>query len=253
MAASLWVLSPLPAMAKEPPLKVAKSSSQTGLPLPALTRAVDAVFAEYRPDAPGAAVSIYQGGKLIFSKGYGLADLEAGTPLTARTPIHVASVSKQFTAFAVALLAREGKADLDADVRTYLPWMPQFSEGIITVRHLILHTSGLRDQWALFTLGGQEMQSRLRQQQIVNMVARQRSLNFTPGVEYSYSNTGYTLLAEVVKAVSGQTLREFTTEHMFKPLHMDSTFFLTTSMKWCRVAPTPFQGRRTARSGSASC
>ncbi len=161
----------------------------------------------------------------MLSSSYGQADLEAGTPFTARSPVHVASVSKQFTAFSVALLAREGKLNLDSDVRSYLPWVPQFDEGVITVRHLLLHTSGLRDQWSLFTLGGQEMQSRLRQQQIINLVKRQKALNFKPGAEYSYSNTGYTLLAEIVKAVSGQTLRQFTAERIFQPLGMTQTFF----------------------------
>lgn len=220
-SASLWAQktpAALPTQAASmPTLKYTATSPQAA--------AIDALFEEWnKQGSPGASVSVYQGGKLVFSNGYGRADLEAGTPLTARTPIHVASVSKQFTAFAIALLAREGKVNLDADVRTYLPWVPDFGE-TITVRHLILHTSGLRDQWALFTLGGQDMGSRLRQQQIVNMVKRQRALNFKPGAEYSYSNTGYTLLAEIVQAVSGQTLRAFTTERIFAPLGMSQTFF----------------------------
>lgn len=220
-SASLWAqktpAAPPTQAASMPTLKHASTSPQAA--------AIDALFEGWsKQGSPGASVSVYQGGKLVFSNGYGHADLEAGTPLTARTPIHVASVSKQFTAFAIALLAREGKVNLDADVRTYLPWVPDFGE-TITVRHLILHTSGLRDQWALFTLGGQDMGSRLRQQQVVNMVKRQRALNFKPGAEYSYSNTGYTLLAEIVQAVSGQTLREFTTERIFAPLGMAQTFF----------------------------
>lgn len=186
---------------------------------------IDALFSEQtQPGSPGAAVGIYHQGKLIFAKGYGLADVEAGTPITPRTRFHVASVSKQFAAFAVALLAREGKVDLDADVRTYLPYVPNFGRKI-TVRHLILHTSGLRDQWSLFEMGGHTLDDRLEQGQIVNIVSRQRGLNFDPGTQHSYSNTGYTLLAEIVRAVSGQTLREFTTERMFRPLGMDSTFF----------------------------
>nr|WP_163502120.1 serine hydrolase domain-containing protein [Halomonas socia] len=186
---------------------------------------IDALFAEFdRDDSPGAAVAVYREGELAFSAGYGLADLEAGTPLTPRTPTHVASVSKQFTAFAIALLAREGKLDLDADIRDYLPWVPDFGTPI-RVRHLIHHTSGLRDQWILFQLSGQEMGNRLRQQHIVNMVSRQRSLNFPPGSEHAYSNTGYTLLAEIVRAASGQSLREFTTQRIFEPLGMERTFF----------------------------
>lgn len=219
-----WGLAPQAAFARQGGPAMAAAAE----PLPDSARleaAIDALFKDHdREDAPGAAVSVYRGGRQWFASGYGRADLEAGTPLTALTPIHVASVSKQFTAFAIALLAREGKVKLDVDVRTYLPWVPDLGE-TITVRHLILHTSGLRDQWSLFTLGGQEMQSRLRQRQIINMVSRQRALNFRPGAEYSYSNTGYTLLAEIVAAVSGQTLRQFTTDRLFRPLGMTRSFF----------------------------
>lgn len=221
-AASLW--SDSHAVAGSAPDR--SVSSKAAASPAALRQRIDALFEGYdRPDSPGASVSVYKGGRRVFSSAYGRADLEAGTPMTARAPIHVASVSKQFTAFAVALLAREGRVDLDADVRTYLPWVPEFSEGRITVCQLILHTSGLRDQWSLFTLGGQDEGSRLSQQQVFNMVKRQQALDFKPGTEHSYSNTGYTLLADIVKVVSGQRLREFTAERVFKPLGMTRTFF----------------------------
>lgn len=186
--------------------------------------AVDALFASVGAADPGAALGIYSQGKLVYAKGYGIADLEDGRAITPQTQFHVASVSKEFAAFSIALLAREGKVDLNADIRRYLPYVPDFGE-VITVNHLIHHTSGLRDQWSLFTLGGQDMDNRLRQKQVVNMVARQRGLNFKPGSEYNYSNTGYTLLAEIVHAVSGKTLRQFTDERIFKPLGMTRTFF----------------------------
>lgn len=186
--------------------------------------AVDALFASIGAGDPGAALGVYSQGKLVYAKGYGIADMEDGRPITPQTQFHVASVSKEFAAFAIALLAREGKVDLNADIRRYLPYVPDFGE-VITVNHLIHHTSGLRDQWSLFVLGGQDMDNRLRQKQVVNMVSRQRALNFRPGSEYSYSNTGYTLLAEIVHAVSGQTLRQFTDARIFKPLGMSKTFF----------------------------
>lgn len=187
--------------------------------------AVDALFADYdHVTTPGVALSIYQGGHEVYARGYGMADLETGTVNTPRTVFHVASVSKQFTAFSILLLARDGKLKLDDDIRKYLPYVPDFGHKI-TINHLIHHTSGLRDQWMLFELGGVEDGSRRRQTQVVNMVARQRALNSLPGTEFNYCNTGYTLLAEIVKAVSGQTLRQFTTERIFKPLHMDRMFF----------------------------
>lgn len=187
--------------------------------------AVDAVFADYdQPTSPGLAVGIYRDGRTLYTHGYGLADLENPVAIMPDTVFYAASVSKQFVAFAILLLARDGKVDLDADIRTYLPYVPDFGDRI-TVRHLIHHTSGLRDQWSLFELGGIQDGSRTHQRQVVNMVKRQVALNARPGTEYNYCNTGYTLLAEIVHAVSGRTLREFTTERIFTPLQMRSTFF----------------------------
>lgn len=186
---------------------------------------IDGLFAEYsRGDSPGAAVGVYRGGQIVFAKGYGLADLEYGVPITPRTPFHVASVSKQFTAFAIALLAREGKLDLQADVRQYLDFFPDLGHEI-TTQQFVYHTSGVRDQAALFQMGGKEIRDLLRQQQVVNMMSRQRGLNFAPGTNYMYSNMGYCMLAEIVRSVSGQSLRQFTTQRMFEPLGMSHTFF----------------------------
>jgi CubicO group peptidase (beta-lactamase class C family) len=191
----------------------------------AKSRAVDSLFEDLNHSgSPGLAVGVYQGSGALLLRAYGEADLEHSVLNTPQTVFHVASVSKQFAAFTVALLAREGQVDLDADIRRYLSFVPDFGL-LITVRHLLYHTSGLRDQWVLFGLGGQELDNRLRQQQIVNMVGRQRGLNFEPGSEYLYCNTGYTLLAEIVRAVSGKSLREYTTERLFRPLGMTHTFF----------------------------
>lgn len=187
--------------------------------------AIDALFDDVEVNGPGAAVGIYHRGRPTLTRGYGLADLESGLPITPQTSFHAASVSKQFTAFAIALLAQEGAIDLEADVRDYLPYVPDFGS-TITVRHLILHTSGLRNQITLLLLGGQGVESRTTQQHVVNLVARQRNLNFPPGTDYSYSNTGYVLLAEIVFAVTGRSLREFTAERIFEPLGMQHTFFV---------------------------
>lgn len=188
-------------------------------------RALDALFAEYdRTGSPGLAVGIYRDGKPVYTAGYGYADLENNVAITPRTVFHIASVSKQFTAFSAALLERDGKLDLDADLRERLPYVPDFGH-TITPRHLIYHTSGLRDQFVLFQLAGHNVGDVLRQAQVINLVSRQRALNFTPGTDHSYDNTGYTLLAELVKAVSGSSLREFTDARIFRPLGMHDTFF----------------------------
>lgn len=185
-------------------------------------QAVDSVFAQFnQPGSPGMAVGVYKGSQIVYANGYGLADLEHNIPITPKSVFHVASISKQFTAFAIALLARDGKVDLDGDIRRYLPDVPDFGKPI-TVRDLIRHTGGLRDD--LPTLAGRDSGDVLVQQHVLNIVARQRGLNFAPGAEALYCNTGYELLAEIVHAVSGQTLRDYLADHVFQPLGMARTF-----------------------------
>ncbi|MBL8265444.1 serine hydrolase domain-containing protein [Steroidobacter sp.] len=187
--------------------------------------AVDAVFAKYdRTNGAGVVVGVYQAGQQRYARAFGMANLEDNVVLSTDTVFPMASVSKHFTAFAILLLAREGKVDLDADVRTYLPNVPDFGQRI-TVRHLLLHNSGLRDVWGMFWFAGIDS-AQGGQAIAMKMVQRQRALNFAPGSEHQYSNTGYLLAAEIVKAVSGQSLREFTTKRMFQPLRMEHTFFL---------------------------
>lgn len=183
---------------------------------------VDALFSSrYDAHSAGLALGIYRNGALAYAKGYGMADLEHDTPITPQTRFAVASLSKQFTAYSILLLERDGKLRLDDDVRSYLPWVPDFGH-TITLRHLIHHTSGLRDQWSLFWLAGKDGS---RQSEVLSLVSRQRALNFVPGSEHVYNNTGYTLLAEVVKQVSGMSLRSFTQQRIFAPLGMQQTFF----------------------------
>lgn len=204
----------------------AAAANKTQTTAPAARQAIDALLAGAvtDPKGPGMALVVYQHGRLAYAKAAGLANLETATPITPQTIFHVASVSKQFTAFAIALLAREGKVDLDADVRTYLSYVPDFGVPI-TVRNLLQHTSGLRDQWMLLTLAGLDTRNVISQQHLIDMVAHQRHLNFTPGTQYQYSNTNYTLLAEIVRQVSGKSLRQFTDERIFQPLGMTRTFF----------------------------
>lgn len=207
---------------------------------------IDALFAEVAVDGPGAAVGIYQSGESVLAKGYGLADLESRRPVTAQTPFHVASVSKQFTACAIAMLAQQGKVCLDEDVREYLPFVPDFGH-TITIRHLLHHTSGLRNQIMLLLLSGQGTENRVTQQQIINLVTRQEALNFPPGTDYAYTNTGYILLAEVVFRATGKTLREFTTEQIFDPLGMEGTFFLDDVTEVVPYRANSYTRRRTER------
>jgi CubicO group peptidase (beta-lactamase class C family) len=186
---------------------------------------VDALFAAWnRADTPGCALAIVRDGKIVYEKGYGSANLEYGVPIRPTTIFHVASVSKQFTAMCVHLLAQEGKLALDEDVRKYLPELHDFGK-TITIWHLLHHTSGLRDQWNLLTLAGWRMDDVITEQDILRLVWRQRELNFAPGAEELYCNTGYTLLGLIVKRVSGKSLRNFAQERIFQPLGMTATHF----------------------------
>jgi CubicO group peptidase (beta-lactamase class C family) len=187
---------------------------------------VDAVFAKWDSAvSPGCALSMIKDGQIIYKHGYGLADLDHDIPITPETVFHVASVSKQFTAMAVLLLAQAGKLSLDDDVRQYIPEVPDFGARI-TIRNLIYHTSGLRDQWDLLNLAGWRYSLDLiTDDDVLGLVARQKELNFPPGEKQLYSNTGYTLLGQIVKRVSGQSLHEFTTERIFTPLGMSNTHF----------------------------
>lgn len=206
----------------------------------------DALFSAMTPDRPGAVVAVARGGELVYARAFGAADLEQRTPITMATRFHVASISKQFTAFAVALLAREGKIDLGADIRTYLPELPDFGTPI-TVAQLLHHTSGLRDQWDLFVLSGTDMQSHLRQGAIFSLLRNQRALNFAPGTEYRYSNSGYSLAAEIVAQVSGMPFRRFVEERIFAPLGMGDSLIYDNSAE---IVPGRAQSYRLTPAGT---
>jgi CubicO group peptidase (beta-lactamase class C family) len=195
--------------------------------LPDSTRiAVNRVFASWSStSSPGCAVGVGRNGEPVFQNGYGMANLELDVPIIPSSIFHVASVSKQFTAMAVLLLARDGKLSLDDDIRTHLRELPDYGHRI-TIRHLLTHTSGLRDQWdLLFMARGRFEENRITEADVLEIVSRQKALNFVPGTEYLYSNTGYTLAGTIVRRVSGKSLREFADEHIFRPLGMASTHF----------------------------
>ncbi|MDP6423221.1 MAG: serine hydrolase [Planctomycetota bacterium] len=184
------------------------------------TDAIDTLCASMtKPGHPGVAVAVISKGKMMLSKGYGEANLEYGLPITSQTVFHVASVSKQFTSFAVALLEADGKLTFGDDVRKHLAYVPDFGK-TITLRHLATHTSGLRDQWQLLGIAGWRLDDVITTEHILDMVRHQKELNFAPGARHLYSNTGYTLLAEVVRKVSGRSLAEFLKERVFDPLGM---------------------------------
>ena len=193
---------------------------------PALTELVDRIFGKWDSTvSPGCALAVIKDAQIIYKRGYGMADLDHDVPIRSESVFHVASISKQFTAAAIVLLAQDGKLSLDDEVRKYIPELPDFGVRI-TIRHLIHHTSGLRDQWSLLGLAGWRYSLDLiTDDDVLDLISRQRALNFQPGEKHVYCNTGYTLLAQIVKRVSGQSFREFTTERIFRPLGMRHTHF----------------------------
>ena len=185
---------------------------------------VDSLFNEWGPHTPGVAVAILKDSSVLFKKGYGMANMEHSVPVSSSSVFDIASVSKQFCAFAIATLAHEERLSLDDNIQTYIPEVPDFGHEI-TIGHLIHHTSGLRDWPATLALAGWQMEDVISFRQIMTLVKNQKELNFVPGTEYSYCNTGYNLLAEIVNRITGQPFHEWARENIFIPLSMDNTHF----------------------------
>lgn len=192
---------------------------------PAILAQVDAVFADYAsPTGPGCSLGVIQDGRFIQATGYGTANLDHGIPNGPATIFRIGSVSKQFTAAAIALLAVRGELDLDAPVQRYIPEFPDYPDPP-TVRHLVHHTSGVRDYIVLMSLAGHRSEDFFTNREVLDAITRQRELNFTPGDDYLYSNSGYFLLGEIVARISGQSLRGFARANFFEPLGMPRTHF----------------------------
>jgi len=190
---------------------------------PAQEKAVDAIFERWNAGTPGCAVGVAVGGRPVLMKAYGMADLEHGIANTPDTIFESGSVAKQFTAMAVMLLVKDGKLSLDDQVRNYLPELPDYGTPL-TIRHMLTHTSGLRDWGSVASIAGAPRTSRAYTHgHVLDIVSRQKSLNFTPGDRYSYSNTGYNLSAIIVSRVSGMSFAEFSKQRIFMPLGMTHT------------------------------
>jgi len=191
----------------------------------AVQERVDALFERLiQPGSPGCALGVIKDGELIYKQGYGLANLEYDIPITPSTIFHIASMSKQFTAMAVALLVDAAKLSFDDDIRQYLPEIPDYGE-TITIRHLIHHTSGLRSDLILLISAGWRLEDVITNTDVLELVKMQRNLNFRPGEKFAYGGVGYLLLAELVEHVAGQSFAEFCQEQIFEPLGMINTHF----------------------------
>jgi len=195
-------------------------------PADARARQVDSLFARWNTtESPGASVAVIYDGEVVLAKGYGMASLEQDVPIRPTTVFDIASVSKQFGAMAIALLEADGRLAFTDDVRKYVPELPDFGH-VITIDHLLHHTSGLRDWPGTLRMGGWSFEDVMSFDQILRMAYAQKSLNFPPGDDYAYSNTGYNVLAEVVQRITKQSFRQFTEDRIFRPLGMTSTLFM---------------------------
>ncbi len=202
---------------------VSSVSAQTGTVRRSPGTVVDSLMAPYnRTDSPGGVVAVVRNGKVIFARGYGMASLEHSTAITEETIFDVGSVSKQFTAFAIVLMSQEGKLSLDDDIRTYLPEVPKFGH-TIRIRHLIHHTSGIREIYNALGIAGWQAGDGMVQADALRLVSRQRELNFEPGTEYAYCNTAYMILADIVTRISGDPFDEWMQRRVFGRLGMHNT------------------------------
>jgi CubicO group peptidase (beta-lactamase class C family) len=202
---------------------LATAAAQAATPVPLAQ--VDAIFADYDSTrTPGCALGVIENGELTLARGYGMANLDDGVPLGPGSVFRIASTSKQFTAFSIQLLVDRGLVDLEADIRSYLPELPAYDPPV-KVRHLLNHTSGYRDYLELNYLAGTRDDDYYTDAEVLDLLSRQKQLNFAPGAEFLYSNSGYFLLGQIVLRVTGRTLREFAAAEIFAPLEMRHTHF----------------------------
>ncbi len=227
-------------------IPISISAQDSGKTSNNLNAKVDVVFAQYdKPDSPGCALGVIKDGQLIYARGYGMANLEHNVPNGPKLVYDIGSTSKQFTAASIVLLARQGKLSLDDDVRKYVSELSTYQKPI-TIRHLIHHTSGLRDYLTLFSLAGVSFDDTTTEKDALDLIVRQKGLNFAPGDEWLYSNSGYFLLSMIVKRASGKSLAEFAKENIFDPLGMKHTIFLDHHK---RIVPMRATGYSPGRSG----
>src|SRR5215831_8673512 len=188
-------------------------------------RKVDQLFASYdKPDSPGCALGVVRNGEFVYKRGYGQGSLELGVRLTPQSVFYMGSVSKQFTAASVVLAAEQGFLSLDDDVRKYVPEIPSYGKPI-ALRKMLHHTSGFRDILSLLFLAGRNSEDIHPTSELLDLLSRQKALNFTPGDEFLYSNTNYFLMSVVIRRATGKPLSRFAEENIFKPLGMTHTSF----------------------------
>src|SRR5215207_9642912 len=184
----------------------------------------DSVFQRFdRTDSPGCALGVYQDGKVLYARGYGMESLEHGVALSPRSVLDVGSISKQFTAMSILMLQKEGKLSLDDPIRKYIPEMPAYAEKI-TLRRALSQTSGLRDLYIMMGQTGRTFEGDTIE--ALRVITRSAEPNYEPGARYLYTNSGWILAAQIVYRLTGKTLAQFAEERIFAPLGMRDTRYL---------------------------
>jgi CubicO group peptidase (beta-lactamase class C family) len=192
----------------------------------AIQRKVDQVFAAYdKPDSPGCALGVVRDGNFIYKRGYGEGSIELGVPLTPESVFYMGSVSKQFTAASVVLAAEQGFLSLDDDIRKWVPEVPNYGK-TITLREMLHHTSGFRDVLGLLLLAGRNFEDIHPTPELLDLLAHQKALNYTPGDEFLYSNTNFFLMSVVIPRATGKPLSQFAEENIFQAAGDDAHAFL---------------------------
>ncbi|MEZ4772259.1 MAG: serine hydrolase domain-containing protein [Bacteroidia bacterium] len=190
---------------------------------PTQTLTIDSIFQAWdKTNSPGCALAVIKDGEIAYSRGYGMADLEHGLAINPRTVFYIGSVSKQFVAMCMLLLAEDGQISLDDDIHKYFPQLPDYGYPI-SIRNLIHHTSGIRDYLQLWEMSGRSYLDKVPEKEALEIICRQKNLNFEPGTRYLYSNSCYFMMALIVRKVTGKNLREYAQERIFGPLGMTST------------------------------
>lgn len=184
---------------------------------------IDNIFNEYN-NKPGYVVAVYKDGEIDFQKGYGLANLEYDIKISTKSVFDIASISKQFTAFSILLLEQEGKLNLDDPIHKYIPELPKYKEGEVTIKQLLYHTSGIKEYIKFWIATGHTYDDYINERMAINVLSKVKSLNFKPGTQYNYSNSNYLILARIIREVTNMSIGKFVEKNIFKPLEMNDSF-----------------------------
>lgn len=211
----------------------------------ALTDQVDQLFAAWdKPDTPGCVLAVIQNGEIAYSRAYGMADLERNVPLSVASVLDLGSTGKQFTAMLMLLLEQKGLLSLTDSIQKYIPELPDYGK-VITIQHLIYHTSGLRDYTTLMYTANKPFENRYDDHELFDLIVRQKNVNFPPGEEFLYSNTGYLLLGVIAQRVGGKSYPDLVRETILEPLGMKHTTFNDTFKRIVKnraLAYSPVEG-----------